>query len=119
MDAYHEPQTSRQNPMDRLMVQSFRLLAGESLPIMTFHRKSGKPYMPTMAAYCPGTSTDKIEAWYEYHIRTMKEYGFDFLKIDNQSFTLPLYMGGTQVIRQGKKTATLLWSTRHTACKWD
>lgn len=50
----------------------------------------------------PGTSTDKIEAWYEYHIRTMKEYGFDFLKIDNQSFTLPLYMGGTQVIRQAK-----------------
>lgn len=32
----------------------------------------------------------------------MKEYGFDFLKIDNQSFTLPLYMGGTQVIRQAK-----------------
>ena len=32
----------------------------------------------------------------------MKEYGFDFLKIDNQSFTLPLFLGGTQVIRQAK-----------------
>ena len=50
----------------------------------------------------PGTSTEKIETWYEYYVRTMKEYGFDFLKIDNQSFTLPLYMGGTQVIRQAK-----------------
>ena len=28
-------------------------------------------------------------------IRTMKEYGFDF-------FTLPLYMGGTQAVRQAK-----------------
>ncbi|WP_409012960.1 hypothetical protein [Bacteroides sp. BFG-606] len=35
-------------------------------------------------------------------IRTMKEYGFDFLKIDNQSFTLPFYMDGTQAVRQAK-----------------
>ena len=35
-------------------------------------------------------------------IRTMKEYGFDFLKIDNQSFTLPLYMRGTHAVRQAK-----------------
>ena len=39
---------------------------------------------------------------YFYIEDTMKKNGFDFLKIDNQSFTLPLYMGNTQVIRQAK-----------------
>lgn len=50
----------------------------------------------------PGRSTDKIEAFYHYYICTMKEHGFDFLKIDNQAFTLPLYMGDIQVVRQAK-----------------
>lgn len=37
---------------------------------------------------------------YHYYIGTLKSYGFDFLKIDNQSFILPLCMGNTEVIRQ-------------------
>lgn len=50
----------------------------------------------------PGTSSNNIETFYEYYVNTMKKNGFDFLKIDNQSFTLPLYMGNTQAIRQAK-----------------
>lgn len=50
----------------------------------------------------PGKSAEKIETFYEYYIRTMKQNGFDFLKIDNQAFTLPLYMGGTQAVSQAK-----------------
>lgn len=50
----------------------------------------------------PGPTTADIEAFYGYYIRTLKNNGFDFLKIDNQSFTLPLYMGGTQVVRQAR-----------------
>ena len=50
----------------------------------------------------PGTSATNIDTFYEYFVNTMKKNGFDFLKIDNQSFTLPLYMGNTQVIRQAK-----------------
>lgn len=50
----------------------------------------------------PGTSTKNIETFYEYYIHTLKKNGFDFLKIDNQSFTLPLYMGGNQAVRQAK-----------------
>ena len=50
----------------------------------------------------PGTSTKNIETFYEYYIHTLKKNGFDFLKIDNQSFTLPLYMGGKQAVRQAK-----------------
>lgn len=51
----------------------------------------------------PGASTKHIETFYEYYIHTLKKNGFDFLKIDNQSFTLPLYMGGKQAIRQAKE----------------
>ncbi|WP_291590553.1 Sip1-related alpha-galactosidase [Bacteroides sp.] len=51
----------------------------------------------------PGTSTKNIETFYEYYIHTLKKNGFDFLKIDNQSFTLPLYMGGKQAVRQAKE----------------
>ena len=67
----------------------------------------------------PGTSTEKIETWYEYYVRTMKEYGFDFLKIDNQSFTLPLYIWAERRLSDRLKTATLPWNIRHIECKWD
>lgn len=50
----------------------------------------------------PGTSSTKIETFYKFFVHTMKKNGFDFLKIDNQSFTLPLYMGNVQAIRQAK-----------------
>lgn len=50
----------------------------------------------------PGKSNDNIRAFYHYYVKSLKDCGFDFLKIDNQSFMLPLYMGGTDVIRQAK-----------------
>lgn len=57
---------------------------------------------PHQGALLPGKDTKAIDTFYEYYVGTLKQYGFDFLKIDNQSFTLPLYMGGTQVVRQAK-----------------
>lgn len=63
----------------------------------------------------PGISTDNIETFYEYYIHTMKKNGFDFLKIDNQSFTLPLYMGNSQAVRQAKDCNLALERQIHNA----
>ena len=43
----------------------------------------------------------------------MKGYGFDFLKIDNQSFLLPLYMGNKEVVRQSKACNLALEEQTH------
>ena len=45
----------------------------------------------------------------------MKKNGFDFLKIDNQSFTLPLYMGNSQAVRQAKDCNLALEHQIHNA----
>lgn len=63
----------------------------------------------------PGINTDNIETFYEYYIHTMKKNGFDFLKIDNQSFTLPLYMGNSQAVRQAKDCNLALERQIHNA----
>ncbi|MEG1574842.1 MAG: Sip1-related alpha-galactosidase [Bacteroidales bacterium] len=61
----------------------------------------------------PGKSTKDIKSFYKYYVKTLNGYGFDFLKIDNQSFTLPLYMGGTQVVRQAKACNLALEEETH------
>ena len=38
---------------------------------------------------------------------------FDFLKVDNQAFTLPLYMGSTEVVRQAKECNLALEKQTH------
>ncbi|MCD7925888.1 MAG: alpha-galactosidase [Bacteroides sp.] len=48
----------------------------------------------------PGKDSIHIRTFYHYYVSTLKEYGFDFLKVDNQAFTLPLYMGSNESIRQ-------------------
>ena len=48
----------------------------------------------------PGKDSVHIRTFYHYYVSTLKEYGFDFLKVDNQAFTLPLYMGSNESIRQ-------------------
>lgn len=48
----------------------------------------------------PGKDSGHIRTFYHYYVSTLKEYGFDFLKVDNQAFTLPLYMGSNESIRQ-------------------
>ena len=50
----------------------------------------------------PGPGREQIDTFYRYYVETLKGAGFDFLKIDNQSFLLPLYMGNTQAVRQAK-----------------
>jgi len=67
-----------------------------------FPQKIRKALYSYNGSLLPGRSSNNIETFYEYYVNTMKKNGFDFLKIDNQSFTLPLYMGNTQVIRQAK-----------------
>lgn len=61
----------------------------------------------------PGKSKENIGIFYQYYIGTLKDYGFDFLKIDNQSFLLPLYMGNTEVIRQAKACNLALEEQTH------
>lgn len=61
----------------------------------------------------PGKSKENIRTFYQYYIGTLKDYGFDFLKIDNQSFLLPLYMGNTEVIRQAKACNLALEEQTH------
>ena len=68
------------------------------------------PYNGSMLA---GKSEENIEAFYRYYIGTLKNDGFDFLKIDNQSFLLPLYMGNTEVIRQAKACNLALEAQTH------
>lgn len=48
----------------------------------------------------PGKDSARIRSFYHYYVSTLKGHGFDFLKVDNQAFTLPLYMGGHESIRQ-------------------
>lgn len=48
----------------------------------------------------PGKDSTRIRTFYHYYVSSLKEYGFDFLKVDNQAFTLPLYMGGIESVRQ-------------------
>lgn len=61
----------------------------------------------------PGSSSTNIEAFYQYYVKTLKLCGFDFLKVDNQAFTLPLYMGETEVIRQARACNSALEAAMH------
>lgn len=61
----------------------------------------------------PGPDKEKIHSFYQSYVGTLKGYGFDFLKVDNQSFTLPLYMGGTQAVEQAKACNTALEEAMH------
>ncbi|MEG2067251.1 MAG: Sip1-related alpha-galactosidase [Tannerellaceae bacterium] len=61
----------------------------------------------------PGRSTENIQAFYRRYVQTLKDYGFDFLKIDNQSFTLPLYMGDTAAVRCAKECNLALEEQTH------
>ncbi|MCD8182534.1 MAG: glycoside hydrolase family 36 [Bacteroides sp.] len=71
-------------------------------PENDFPEKVKKVLYPYNNRLLPGKSPENIQAFYHYYIHTLKEQGFDFLKIDNQAFTLPLYMGSTEVVRQAK-----------------
>lgn len=61
----------------------------------------------------PGQRRENIDTFYQYYVRTLRDYGFDFLKIDNQSFLLPLYMGNKEVIRQAKACNLALEEQTH------
>lgn len=50
----------------------------------------------------PGQDSCSIGEFYQYYVRSLKNYGFDFLKVDNQSYTLPLYMGGKDAVRRAR-----------------
>lgn len=62
----------------------------------------GKTLYSFNGSLLPGRSEENIQAFYRYYVETLKAYGFDFLKIDNQAFMLPLYMGGAEAVRQAK-----------------
>lgn len=80
-----------------------------------FPKEIQQTLYPCNDCLLPGISTDNIETFYKYYIHTMKKNGFDFLKIDNQSFTLPLYMGNSQAVRQAKDCNLALERQIHNA----
>ncbi|MEG1729113.1 MAG: Sip1-related alpha-galactosidase [Bacteroidaceae bacterium] len=82
-------------------------------PNNEFSETIQKTLYPQNGSMLPGKSTEKIKSFYHEYVQTLKNYGFDFLKIDNQSFTLPLYMGGTQAIRQAKTCHLALEQETH------
>lgn len=60
----------------------------------------------------PGPDSCSIGAFYQYYVQSLKDYGFDFLKVDNQSYTLPLYMGGKEAVRRARLcNEALEWHT--------
>ena len=82
-------------------------------PENDFPEKVKQSLYPYNGSLLPGQSRENIDTFYHYYIRTLKGYGFDFLKIDNQSFLLPLYMGNKEVIRQSKACNLALEDQTH------
>lgn len=50
----------------------------------------------------PGKDSLHIDRFYGHFVKSLKDYGFDFLKIDNQSFTLPIYMGDSCAVKYAR-----------------
>lgn len=82
-------------------------------PENDFPEKVKQSLYPYNGSLLPGQSRENIDTFYHYYIRTLKGYGFDFLKIDNQSFLLPLYMGNKEVVRQSKACNLALEEQTH------
>lgn len=85
--------------MDRTVVQPFGILDG-IIPRKRISTSVRQALYPHAGSLLPGTDSTRIRSFYRYYVSTLKEQGFDFLKVDNQAFTLPLYMGGHESIRQ-------------------
>ncbi len=85
--------------MDRTVVQPFGILDG-IIPRKRISTSRPTSPIPTRRQPSAGTDSTRIRSFYRYYVSTLKEQGFDFLKVDNQAFTLPLYMGGHESIRQ-------------------
>lgn len=78
-----------------------------------FPEKVRQSLFPWNGTLVPGKDKDRIETFYDYFIGTLQEYGFDFLKIDNQSFSLPLYMGTPGAVRQARECNLTLEEVTH------
>lgn len=68
------------------------------------------PYNGTLL---PGRNEEDIKAFYEYYVKRLKDYGFDFLKVDNQAYLLPMYMGGKEAVRRAKACNIALEEATH------
>lgn len=84
-------------------------------PDHDFPDQVGQALYPYNGCLLPGKSAENIQTFYQYYVKTLRGYGFDFLKIDNQSFTLPLYMGTTDVVRQARTCNLALEEETHQA----
>lgn len=68
------------------------------------------PYRETLL---PGKDSARIVQFFHEYLKSLKDFGFDFLKIDNQSFMLPLYMGDTEVIDRARNCNIALEEEAH------
>lgn len=61
----------------------------------------------------PGESAKQTENYYFQYLDKIKKYGFDFVKMDNQSFALPLYMGGEKTVERARNCNIALEKGAH------
>lgn len=73
-------------------------------------RNSLYPYRETLL---PGRDSTRIVQFFQDYLKALKDSGFDFLKIDNQSFMLPLYMGDTEVVGRARNCNIALEEEAH------
>ena len=77
--------------MDRTVVQPFRDTGWDYPPKTDFHKVVRQALYPHAGGLLPERTAPASRSFYPYYVSTLKEQGFDFLKVDNQAFTL-LYM---------------------------
>lgn len=71
-------------------------------PENDFPEELQKTLYPSGNRLLPGQNSNSIRTFYQYYVRHLKNEGFDFLKVDNQAYTLPLYMGGEESVYRAR-----------------
>lgn len=82
-------------------------------PDNDFPEEVQKTLYPTNGRLLPGRDIGSINAFYQHYVRSLKNYGFDFLKVDNQAYTLPLYMGGEKAVSSARTCNEALEQSTH------
>lgn len=82
-------------------------------PHNKFPQSIQKTFIEHNGRTVPGKDRSSIENYYNYFVKQVKSQGMDFLKIDNQSFTLPIYMGTDTPIEYAKACNMALEKATH------
>ena len=103
--------------MDRTVVQPFGILDG-IIPRKRISTSRPTSPIPHAGSLLPGTDSTRIRFFYRYYVSTLKEQGFDFLKVDNQALRCHSTWEGMKVSAR-QPTVTEAWKPRPTGKIWD